>query len=59
MRLLISKLQPKSFALLVLDFLTHWGQLVYICVNEPNKNGSGNGLTPASAQALTETFLTY
>ena len=37
MWLLISWLQPKSFASLVLDFLTHWGQLVYICVNEPNK----------------------
>ena len=59
MWLLISWLQPKIFASLVLDFLTHWGQLVYICVNEPKKNGSGNGLTPASAQALNETFLIY
>ena len=37
---------------IVVDILTHWGQVMHICVNKLAIIGADNGLLPARRQAI-------
>ena len=41
------------------NYLTHWGRVMHICVNKLTIIGSDNGLLPAGAKQLSETMMEY